>query len=130
MVTWLKRKSEDVRNCDFPKSIWKSPASKKVQIICWLAILEKTNTMDRLQKRMPHICWRHQWCIMCRGNGKNVNHIFINCSAANFLSSKLLLKAGTAGLLPFPCRSLFLQNWCGFGGAGRGRYYEMLKWEP
>lgn len=116
-----KEETEEVGNCELPKSIWKNPAPMKVQIVCWLAILEKINTMDRLQKSMPHICWRPQQCIMCRENGENVNHIFMHCSVAKFLGSKLLSKAAIIGPLPFSRRSSFRQDWYGFGKNKKGK---------
>lgn len=48
----LKRR-EAIGNYEFLETILRISAPKKAQRVCWLAILDKMNTMDKLQLRVP-----------------------------------------------------------------------------
>lgn len=76
------------------EKIWKSSIPMKSQIVYWLAIFEKLNTMYKLWSMMPHVYWCPQRCIMCKEKRENVNHNFLHWTVANFLLVELQMKAG------------------------------------
>lgn len=120
-ASWLVKGRAERDFNHFPEKIWKNSAPKKAQIVCWLACLEKLNTMDMIQRRMPLSYWNPQWCVMCKKGGESVNHIFLHCPTANFLWSKLFNLAGVVGPLPFSCNSFFEHFWFSFGGKVKGK---------
>ena len=61
------------------KFLWSSKAPPKVKALAWLVVHEKVNTNDKLQSRRPYKSLCPQWCILCKGNGESIDHLFLHC---------------------------------------------------
>ena len=102
-------------NFDLASIIWKSKAPPKVKFLGWLVAHNRLNTCDMLQRRRPNRCFSPHWCIMCKSNGENANHLFLHCEVAAFLWQKLFREAGLLWDSPTQVSVLFSQNHFGFG---------------
>ncbi|RVW29636.1 hypothetical protein CK203_100953 [Vitis vinifera] len=51
----------------------------KVKALAWLVAHGKVNTNDKLQLRRPYKALCPQWCILCKGNGESIDHLFLHC---------------------------------------------------
>lgn len=60
----------------------------------WTVIYQKLNTFDLIQRRNSNMCLSRDWCISCKTSNENLNHLFIQCSKAQKLWSKLQLEIG------------------------------------
>ena len=69
--------------------VWKSKASSKVKVFSWLVVHKKVNTNDLLQVRRSYKSFSPHWCILCKGNGEAVDHLFLHCPLALELWHKL-----------------------------------------
>lgn len=56
--------------------IWKSCCPMKVKVFTWLISLNKTNTQDLLQKRLPFLSISLGWCSMCGVSDETRDHLF------------------------------------------------------
>ena len=61
------------------KFLWSSKAPSKVTTLAWLVVYGKVNTNDKLQLRRPYKSLCPQWCILCKGNGELIDHLFLHC---------------------------------------------------
>ena len=61
------------------KFLWKSKVPSKVKALAWLVVHGKVNTNDKLQLRRPYKSLSSQWCILCKGNGESIDHLFLHC---------------------------------------------------
>ena len=61
------------------KFLWSSKVPSKVKALAWLVAHGKVNTNDKLQLRRPYKALCPQWCILCRGNGESIDHLFLHC---------------------------------------------------
>ena len=61
------------------KFLWSSKAPSKVKALAWLVAHGKVNTNDKLQLRRPYESLYPQWCILCKGNGESIDHLFLHC---------------------------------------------------
>ena len=59
--------------------LWKSKAPSKVKALIWLVANGKVNTNDMLQLRRPYKSLSLHWCILCKGNGKSIDLLFLHC---------------------------------------------------
>ncbi|TYK10356.1 LINE-1 retrotransposable element ORF2 protein [Cucumis melo var. makuwa] len=75
------------------KNLWKSSIPKKCKFFIWTLLYDSVNTADQLTKRMPNLCSRPSWCVMCKRNEEDRIHLFILCPIAksiwNLISSHL-----------------------------------------
>jgi hypothetical protein len=49
---------------------WKAPVPYKVKVFACIAVLNKLNTGDMLQKRRPHSCLSPSWCYIFKKNSE------------------------------------------------------------
>ncbi|WJZ89514.1 hypothetical protein VitviT2T_008730 [Vitis vinifera] len=82
------------------KFLWSSKAPSKVKALAWLVAHGKVNTNDKLQLRRPYKSLGPQWCILCKGNGESIDHIFLHCPVTIGLWHKLFNLAGLAWVPP------------------------------
>ena len=61
------------------KFLWSSKAPSRVKALAWLVAHGKVNTNDKLQLRRPYKSLCPQWCILCKGNGELIDHLFLHC---------------------------------------------------
>ncbi|RVW80652.1 Protein trichome birefringence-like 5 [Vitis vinifera] len=61
------------------KFLWSSKVPSKVKALAWLVAHGKVNTNDKLQLRRPYKALCPQWCILCKGNGESIDHLFLHC---------------------------------------------------
>ena len=61
------------------KFLWSSKAPSKVKAFAWLAVHGKVNTNNKLQLRRPYKSLCPQWCMLCKGNGESIDHLFLHC---------------------------------------------------
>ena len=74
----------------FPaKFLWSSKVPSKVKILAWLVAYGKVNTNNKLQLRRPYKSLCPQWCILCKGNGELIDHLFLHCPVTIGLWHKL-----------------------------------------
>ena len=59
--------------------LWEAKASLKVKAFAWLVAHRKVNTNDLLQVRRPFKSLNPQWCILCKGEGETIDHLFLHC---------------------------------------------------
>ena len=71
------------------KFLWSSKAPSKVKALAWLVAHGKVNTNDKLQLRRPYKSLCPQWCILCKGNGESIDHLFLYCPVTIGLRHKL-----------------------------------------
>ena len=79
------------------KFLWRLKALLKVKALTWLVAHGKVNTNDKLQLRRPYKSLCPQWCILCKGNGELIDHLFLHCPLTITLWHKLLNLAGLDG---------------------------------
>ena len=65
----------------------KSPS--KGQSLCFVGTHRKLNTNNLLQLRRPYKSLSPWWCILCKGDGESVDHLFLHCSFTIGLWQKL-----------------------------------------
>ena len=56
--------------------LWEAKAPLKVKAFAWLVAHRKVNTNDLLQVRRPFKSLNPQWCILCKGEGEEIDHLF------------------------------------------------------
>ncbi|KAK9117646.1 hypothetical protein Sjap_016593 [Stephania japonica] len=66
-------------NCEAYKTIWKSYASMKCRVLCWMVWLDKVNVADILQKRCPLIYLQPSWRALCKADEESIDHVFLHC---------------------------------------------------
>ncbi|KAJ9680549.1 hypothetical protein PVL29_019768 [Vitis rotundifolia] len=76
------------------KFLWSSKAPSKVKALAWVVAHGKVNTNDKLQLRRPYKSLCPQWCILCKGNGESIDHLFLHCPVTIGLWHKLFNLAG------------------------------------
>ena len=75
------------------RNLWKSSITKKCKFFIWSLIHDWINTADNLQKRLPSMQLRPNWCVMCRKNEENKDHLFLHCSYAATIWKKFKFAA-------------------------------------
>ncbi|RVW41560.1 putative ribonuclease H protein [Vitis vinifera] len=86
------------------KFLWSSKVPSKVKALAWLVAHGKTvNTNDKLQLRRPYKALCPQWCILCKGNGESIDHLFLHCPVTIGLWHRMF---NLVGLVWIPLRSL------------------------
>ena len=106
--------------------IWKSKAPPKVKalawlVVLWLAVLKKVNTNDTLQVTRPYKSLIPHWCILCKGSGESVDHLFWNFLITMELWHKLLKEANLEWVLPRNIGDIFIISFKGLGKSIKGK---------
>lgn len=63
---------------DIIKGIWRGLVPHRVEIFCWLALLEKINTKSKLG-RIGIIPMEEAVCVLCNSEVESVNHLLLHC---------------------------------------------------
>ncbi|RVX22973.1 hypothetical protein CK203_008452 [Vitis vinifera] len=74
--------------------LWSSKVPSKIKALAWIVAHGKVNTNDKLQLRRPYKSLCPQWCILCKGNGESIDHLFLHCPVTIGLWNKLFKLAG------------------------------------
>ncbi|KAA0039770.1 LINE-1 retrotransposable element ORF2 protein [Cucumis melo var. makuwa] len=64
------------------KNLWKTSIPKKCIFFIWTLLYDSVNTAEQLMKRLPNLCSRPSWCVMCKRNDEDRIHLFILCPIA------------------------------------------------
>lgn len=67
------------------KNLWESSIQKKCKFFLLMLSHGKLNTMDAIQKRNPNTSLSLNWCITCKMDVEDINHLFIHCKKAKKL---------------------------------------------
>ena len=99
-------------NPPFPwfKDVWKTPVPKKVQLFSWLMVLGKLLTCDILQKHFPNALLSPNWCVLCRGDTEDLNHLLLHCPFSSTLWNRVLNELGLSWVKPQAVVNLFSLN--------------------
>ena len=122
------------------KFLWSSKAPSKVKALTWLVAHGKVNTNDKLQLRRPYKSLYPQWCILCKGNGESIDHLFLHCPVTIGLWHKLFNLVGLAWVPPRSIEDMLVIAFKGLGNSlilpyfvmdfeDKGRTEEMLSVE-
>ncbi|RVW99804.1 putative ribonuclease H protein [Vitis vinifera] len=103
------------------KFLWSSKAPSKVKDLAWLVVHGKVNTNDKLQLRRPYKSLCPQWCILCKGNGESIDHLFLHCPVTIGLWHKLFNLAGLAWVPPRGIVDMMVIAFKGLGNSLRGK---------
>ncbi|RVW64358.1 hypothetical protein CK203_047027 [Vitis vinifera] len=103
------------------KFLWSSKAPSKVKALAWLVVHGKVNTNDKLQLRRPYKSLCPQWCILCKGNGELIDHLFLHCPITIGLWHKLFNLAGLAWVPPRSIVDMMVIAFKGLGNSLRGK---------
>ena len=98
-----------------PKFLWSSKAPSKVKAFFWLVAHRKVNTNDLLQLRRPYRSLNHQWCILCKGEGESIDHLFLHCPFTFGLWNKLFNLARIVWVSSRSIEDMFIIAFKGFG---------------
>ncbi|RVW83630.1 hypothetical protein CK203_039266 [Vitis vinifera] len=122
------------------KFLWSSKAQSKAKALAWLVAHGKVNTNDKLQLRRPYKSLRPHRCILCKGNGESIDHLFLHCPITIGLWHKLFNLAGLAWVPPRSIEDMLVIAFKGLGNSlilpyfvmdfeDKGRTEEMLSVE-
>ena len=59
--------------------LWEAKGPLKVKAFAWLVAHRKVNTTALLQVRQPFKPLNTQWCVLCKGEGEAIDHLFLHC---------------------------------------------------
>ena len=103
------------------KFLWSSKAPSKVKALAWIVAHGKVNTNDKLQLRRPYKSLCPQWCILCKGNGESIDHLFLHCPVTIGLWNKLFKLAGLDWVPPRSFEDMLVIAFKGLGNSLRGK---------
>ena len=103
------------------KFLWSSKAPSKVKALAWLVAHGKANTNDKLQLRRLYKSLCPQWCILCKGNGESIDHLFLHCPVTIGLWHKLFNLAGLVWVPPRSIEDMMVIAFKGLGNSLRGK---------
>ena len=103
------------------KFLWSSKAPSKVKALAWLVVHGKANTNDKLQLRRPYESLYPQWCILCKGNGESIDHLFLHCPVTIRLWHKLFNLVRLAWVPPRSIVDMMVNAFKGLGNSLRGK---------
>ncbi|RVX13392.1 Transposon TX1 uncharacterized 149 kDa protein [Vitis vinifera] len=113
----LSPSSSDSRACFYgaQKSL------SKVKALAWLVAHGKVNTNDKLQLRRPYKALCPQWCILCKGNGESIDHLFLHCPVTIGLWHRLFNLVGVIWVPPRSIEDMLVISFKGLGNSVRGK---------
>ncbi|RVW15386.1 putative ribonuclease H protein [Vitis vinifera] len=103
------------------KFLWSLKAPSKVKDLAWLVVHGKVNTNNKLQLRRPYKSLCPQLCILCKGNGESIDHLFLHCPVTIGLWHKLFNLAGLAWVPPRSIVDMMVIAFKGLGNSLRGK---------
>ncbi|RVX09324.1 LINE-1 retrotransposable element ORF2 protein [Vitis vinifera] len=103
------------------KFLWSSKVPSKVKALAWIVAHGKVNTNDKLQLRRPYKSLCPQWCILCKGNGESIDHLFLLCPVTIGLWNKLFKLAGLDWVPPRSFEDMLVITFKGLGNSLRGK---------
>ncbi|WKA04126.1 hypothetical protein VitviT2T_022186 [Vitis vinifera] len=103
------------------KFLWSSKAPSKVKALAWLVAHGKVNTNDKLQLRRPYKALCPQWCILCKGNGESIDHLFLHCPVTIGLWHRLFNLVGVIWVPPRSLEDMLVISFKGLGNSLRGK---------
>ena len=103
------------------KFLWSSRAPSKVKALAWLVVHGKVNTNDKLQLSRPYKPLCPQWCILCKGNGESIDHLFLHCPVTIGLWHKLFNLVGLACVPPRSIEGMLVIAFKGLGNSLKGK---------
>ena len=101
--------------------LWEAKAPLKFKAFAWLVAHRKVNTNDSLQVRRPFKSLNPQWCILCKGEGEAIDHLFLHCPYLIGLWNKLCNSTGLVWVSPRRIEDIFTIAFKGFGSCTRGK---------
>ncbi|RVW56152.1 hypothetical protein CK203_080775 [Vitis vinifera] len=106
----------------FPaKFLWSSKVPSKVKSLAWLVAYGKVNTDDKLRLRRPYKALCPQWCILCKGKGESIDHIFLHCPITIGLWHRLFNLVGLVWVPPRSLEDMLVITFKGLGNSLRGK---------
>ncbi|RVX04331.1 Copper methylamine oxidase [Vitis vinifera] len=105
----------------FNQFLWSSKVPSKVKALAWLVAHGKVNTNDKLQLRRPYKALCPQWCILCRGNGESIDHLFLHCPVTIGLWHRLFNLVGLVWVPPRSIEDMLVITFKGLGNSLRGK---------
>ncbi|RVW53835.1 hypothetical protein CK203_088568 [Vitis vinifera] len=93
----------------------------KVKALAWLVAHGKVNTNDKLQLRRPYKALSPQWCILCKGNGESIDHLFLHCPVTIGLWHRLFNLVGLIWVPPRSLEDMLVISFKGLGNSLRGK---------
>ncbi|RVX09397.1 GTP-binding protein TypA/BipA-like [Vitis vinifera] len=103
------------------KFLWSSKVPSKVKTLAWLVAHGKVNTNDKLQLRRPYKALCPQWCILCKGNGESIDHIFLHCPVTIGLWHRLFNLVGLVWVPLGSLEDMLVITFKGLGNSLRGK---------
>ncbi|RVW93876.1 Transposon TX1 uncharacterized 149 kDa protein [Vitis vinifera] len=101
--------------------LWSSKVPSKVKALAWLVAHGKVNTNDKLQLRRPYKALCPQWCILCKGNGESIDHIFLHCPVTIGIWYRLFNLAGLVWVPPRSLEDMLVITFKGLRNSLRGK---------
>ncbi|RVW99862.1 Transposon TX1 uncharacterized 149 kDa protein [Vitis vinifera] len=101
--------------------LWSSKVPSKVKALAWIVAHGKVNTNDKLQLRRPFKSLCPQWCILCKGNGESIDHLFLHCPVTIGLWNKLFKLDGLDWVPPRSFEDMLVIAFKGLGNSLRGK---------
>ncbi|RVX17758.1 putative ribonuclease H protein [Vitis vinifera] len=103
------------------KFLWSSKVPSKVKALAWLVAHGKVNTNDKLQLRRPYKALYPQWCILCKGHGESIDHLFLHCPITIGLWHRLFNLVGVIWVPPRSLEDMLVISFKGLGNSLRGK---------
>ena len=92
-----------------------------MKALAWLVVLKKVNTSDILLVRIPYKSLSPHWCILCKGSGESVDHLFLHCLIRLGLWHKLFRVANLEWVPPKSIGDIFSISFKGLGKSIKGK---------
>ncbi|KAL0919220.1 hypothetical protein M5K25_011302 [Dendrobium thyrsiflorum] len=89
---------------DWHKLVWHKNKALRFSVFTWQALLGGLKTVDNLARRNIHI--PDPYCILCRCDAENLNHLFFECSYSFSVLTRLIPSFNSFYLRPSLTQSL------------------------
>ena len=83
----------------------------KIKVFAWLAILGRVNTNDQIQRKRPFASLSPSWCILCKRDGENIDHVLLQCSFVRKLWDKVFELFNIVGAVPHKWADFVIVKW-------------------
>lgn len=126
--SYLELLRNDLNLLDFNHfdSVWECPSPSKVKVLKWLIVHGKVNTLDRIELNIFKLCLSPNWCVLCKRNLEDINHLFLHCSIAHNLWSKHQNNMSVHWTIPRSCNLLLLENFNLYGNSMKAKKATLL----